>query len=388
METTHKRYAQIWLSLTLLALLAIATFNVLVDPIGAYTWGNLSWFEPYRYVNLDRMSRAEMAARGNWETVILGSSRAKNGLPATHPFFAQHPTCNPSLDGARIPELEAVLDFTRRRNPLKHVFLCLDFFMFGKGSDSLLNFDETLFGSNVDYLRYYCDGLLGLPAIKASRDLVRDKLAGKPVDPQFRLGFSHHQLEEGTVQRERIDRVLRIAAPGYLFQKTDPAYYEGFRRIIRECRDHQIQLDVAIMPVHALDLELLYSAGLWPEFEQWKQKLLEVLAEEGVEQGFSLWDFTGYRGPSIEPVPPLDSPSARMKYFLESSHCTDVTGWLMLDAMIEGKTQPDFGVQMTAENLQAHLARIREDRELYVQANPEELLWIQRIVEEARQSQQ
>src|SRR5262249_25607432 len=157
-----------------------------------------------------------------------------------------------------------------------------------------------------------------------------------------------------------------------------PSYLEQFRHIVRVCRDQRIDLRVAIMPVHALDLELVYASGHWKEFEDWKIGLVKVLDEEGVEGKFNLWDFTGYAGMTAEPVPPAGDYSMRMKYYFENSHCTPLLGGLMLDTMLrraesepasadvdppssERRREPGFGVRLTKSNVQQELARILQE---------------------------
>ena len=155
-----------------------------------------------------------------------------------------------------------------------------------------------------------------------------------------------------------------------------------FRELVRTCRDQHLDLRIAILPVHALDIELLYSSGRWPEFERWKAGMVNVLAEEGVEDKFPLWDFTGYSGPTAEPVPPWGDVTTRMKYYYENSHFTPALGSLMLEAMYGSKGTNDFGVKLSRSNLTAHLAGILQDRAAYALTNANEIQWVERILSE------
>ena len=106
------------------------------------------------------------------------------------------------------------------------------------------------------------------------------------------------------------------------------------------------------------------------------------MAEEGVEGKFHLWDFTGYAGPPAEPIPPAGDVTNRMRFYFENSHCTTVLGGFMLDAMFGVPATNQFGVILDRANLDAHLARIREDRDGYARTNAAEMQWVQRIVTE------
>jgi hypothetical protein len=105
-----------------------------------------------------------------------------------------------------------------------------------------------------------------------------------------------------------------------------------------------------------------------------------VLADEGEEGKFKLWDFTGYSGPPIEAVPPAGDTTTRMKFYFENSHCTPVVGGYMLDAMLGGTSV--FGVELTRSNLDAHLARILTDRAEYARTNAADIEWVRRIASE------
>jgi hypothetical protein len=380
MPAPYKRFVQWWLLLTAVALAAIAALNVLVDPAGAFPRLHLKAFEPLRYLNHDRVHKSEMARRGDWQVIILGSSRAKAGLPATHPFLATNRTCNLSVDGARCPELAGIFDYAVAHNPLKHVILCLDLYMFSQGPRWILDFSESRFGPGFQPFEHYSKQLLGRASTDDSWHALRAKWRNDLPPPQDRCGFYRHSLHADTSQRELFGRILPITGGGYPRLKLDPANLALFRHIVRTCRDRGIDLQVAILPVHALEVEMIHASGRWPEFEEWKTDLVNVLAAEGVEGKFNFWDFTGFTGPSAEPVPPPGDSATRMKYYFENSHFTPVFGGMIIDAMFGPSTTNQIGIALSRSNLQEHLARIREDRSTYVRTNSADIQWVGRIV--------
>lgn len=379
----HLRYIKIWLSIILGALATVAAMNLLVDPIGAYPGIHLKAFDVDRYTLNDRIPKAEMARRGDWEVIVLGSSRAKAGFPGAHPFFLTNKTCNLSLDGATFPEVFATFDLAIRCNPLKHVVLGLDFYMFAKGDPYVLDFQESRFNTNLDLFLYHSKQLLGVSATTLTIDAIGSKLSGKTFSPQERRGFAGPKLPTGVSQREIFDKVLRQMGSGYALQKSDFSRMDLVRRIVRTCRDQHIDLKIAIMPVHALDTELLHAVGRWNEFEQWKTNLVDIVTTDGAGGQVALWDFSGYSGPPAETVPPAGDTVSRMKYYFENSHCLPVVGGMMLDRMFGPPGTNEFGVLLNRTNCQPHLTRILEDRAAYAKAHPEEMAWIQRIVKES-----
>jgi hypothetical protein len=113
----------------------------------------------------------------------------------------------------------------------------------------------------------------------------------------------------------------------------------------RRAAKENIQLTLAINPVHALDLELLRTAGGWERLEDWKRQVVKLIAEESLEDRVAFWDFTDYSQPTTEEVPLSGDTTTRMKLYFENSHYTPAMGALMLDRMFRGATN-DFGVRI------------------------------------------
>ena len=382
MQQPYKRFASYWLSATIVPLVTVAVFNILVDPCGAFLHLHLKSYEPFRYLSHDRVNEAELARRGGWDIIILGSSRAKAGFPASYPLLATNHACNLGLDAPKFPEVAMAFDYARRHNHLKHVILCLDLYTFEQGAPWILDFPESRFNPNVDMVEYYCKRLFGLPAVEESWKTLRQECSHFVPSPQSRYGFFDHNLPAGMSQHQLFDTVMRMMRAGPE-QEVDWSYLDLFRHIVRVCRDDHIDLRIAIMPVHAVELECLYASGRWPEFEAWKTGLVNVLAEEGVEGKFPLWDFTGYRGFASESVPPPGDVTTRMKYFFENSHCTPVLGALMLDAMFGPPGSNQFGLKLDRTNLAPHLRGILQDREVYARTHAADLQWVRRVLRES-----
>jgi hypothetical protein len=383
MQAPYRRFTSVWLMATLLGLAAIAGFNILVDPLGVFPGWHLKSFEPLRYLGSDRVAKAEMARRGDWQTIILGSSRAQIGFPVQHPALPTNRTCNLSLAAARLPEVVAEFDFARRSNPLKQVIFCLDLYMFCEGPDWKQDFQESRLNPGFNRVSYYCKHLLGRAATDGSWEAVGRQLRHYRPVPQETLGFFHFELGPRFSQRTLFDRMLRVHGHDYPALKPDPSKPALLRHVVRVCRDENIDLRLAIMPPHALDLEVLRASGRWAEFEKWKTQLVDLLAEEGVEGKFSLWDFSGYAGPPSEALPPAGDLTNRTSFYLESSHFLPTVGGLILDAMFGSAGTNSFGVKLDRANLNSHLARIRADRVEYALKNTAEIQYLQRILETA-----
>jgi hypothetical protein len=95
--------------------------------------------------------------------------------------------------------------------------------------------------------------------------------------------------------------------------------------------------------------------------KDWKKKITEITFEEG----FKLWDFSGYNSITT------DSVKTPMLNYWDSSHFTEEVAHIVL-SKIFGRNEfvpADFGVLVTPRNIEAHLERIDKDRENYLMRN-------------------
>lgn len=74
-----------------------------------------------------------------------------------------------------------------------------------------------------------------------------------------------------------------------------------------------------------------------------------------------------------------------MKNYLESSHYVEKIGDLVLNRMFDHQLETvpdDFGVLVTARNLEAHLGELRSDRQHWAKQNPDAVELVQRWSQE------
>ncbi|NET72339.1 MAG: hypothetical protein F6K62_15805, partial [Sphaerospermopsis sp. SIO1G2] len=105
-------------------------------------------------------------------------------------------------------------------------------------------------------------------------------------------------------------------------------------------------------------------------FENWKKKLVELTP---------VWDFSGYNSITTEKLQDV------MENYADSSHYTKPVGDLVLNRILgyqADQVPTDFGVLLTPENIESHLAKIRADREKWVKNNQDELQLVQKLEHE------
>jgi hypothetical protein len=373
-----KRYCTVTLLIAGVTLAVVAGFNLLVDPFRAYPRVHLNAFEPLRGSIFNRVARAELVRHGDWDMMIFGTSRPKAGMPAQHPSLASNHVCNLSVDAARMSEAAAMFDYARARNPLRRVVLCLDFALSRESLIDPSDFAESRFNPKLSLFDYHCKNLLGGNATDRSFEFLLDYVRQRFPPAGERNGFHVRALKPGASQRALFEKVARSLAYSYAAQRTSTNEMTAFRRMLAACREGNIEVTPAINPVHALDLELLRAGDNWERFEEWKREVVRIVAEEWPAGRVAVWDFTGYWPPTSEEVPPAGDTSTRMKYYFENSHYTPAMGGLMLDRMF-GDATNEFGAKISGANIEAHLERIRQQRESYVREHADDVQWVQRI---------
>ena len=389
MRCSFRLYFRVFGACTLAGIFLLAGLNLLVDPLSAYRKLSFRALEPYRGHLTSRTAKAEMIARGDCQVLLLGSSRVINGMPVTHSAYGADRVYNLGLNATALTETAGVLNFALRKNRLKRALFGVDFFLFSEARGNSAVFENSRFNPDLNLFDYHCRNAFGSQAIDDSQALLRQALRGKPAPGE--RGFLPKTIPHGAAQRDIFAARIRgflVNRGAYSGFRYATQRLEMFREMVRRCRRENVDLVVFIPPIHALQLETIRAAGLWPTFEQWKGDLSRILAEEGAGEPVPFWDFTGFTGPVTEAVPPAGDTTTRMKWYLDSSHFMPALGDFVLQRILgpersEGSNR-DFGVRLNSQNVGAHLARVRSDREAYVSANRQEELWLAQIVASAK----
>ncbi len=390
MRKRFDRYCRRFACYGVTALLVLALFNLLVDPHGVYRAVSPSGLEPYGKYNT-RTAKAAMLARGDCRLLLLGSSRVEVGIDPLHPACQPWGAYNIGLAGMRMYEAEHVVDFALAHNDLGRVVLFLDFFQFNKRGTSELFFRGSRFDPDCHRLQLHVEHLFG--ATNESLSALARAWHGTPADTTPRGHYRRPVSAQGHRAEFAREISTRLAHPRFL---KDFAYSAEpvriLRRIVATCRRREIDLTVVINPVHALYLEAVRSAGLWPDYEQWKRDVVAVLNDDQQRHPHApsvpLWDFSGYSACTTEPVPPADDRDARMRWSWDSHHYTSALGNLMLDRMFghtrtRANTPDDFGVLLTPDNIEHHLAQTRAARQRYLRQNQTEVAWVANLARQA-----
>jgi hypothetical protein len=380
------RYLGVLMGVLGVGLGALAAFNWLMDPFGAYRPELTRGLEPYRAYEFRRLQLGELLRHEKPEVVLLGSSRTFVGVD---PRWAEWggTVVNAGIPSATMNEVDAIARYALAQGGVKKVYLFADFFAFNDAVVSHRDFARSRFAPGFSPVAYHVRNLLTVDSLEQSMDVAlswrEDRRAAEWVS-----GF---KVRHEPPRRPDLRGDLLWSMNFYL---KSPTAFPSFRRydeslghlrsLVRRCREGGVELTVVVLPVHALHLEVMRGAGVWEMFEKWERDVAALLEEEGRESGgapFAFWDFTSYHGPSAEAIPRAPGPAPSMKFFRDEAHPLPKLVYAVVQRMAGTRTTApvdngEFGALVTTENVGAHLEEIRADREAYAQTHQVEVKWV------------
>jgi hypothetical protein len=160
--------------------------------------------------------------------------------------------------------------------------------------------------------------------------------------------------------------------------ETGMTMFDPFRFMVRRAYAEGTDLRLFTSPLPAIDRALLDALGIGTRYDFWLRELVSINEEEAARAGkppLPLWDFSNPNSITTEPVPKIGDPSP-MHWYWEYSHYRRATGDLILDRIFNYRDSrrhvpDDFGVRLTAANVEAHIATADADLAAWSQADAE-----------------
>lgn len=378
------------------SILGFVGLNWVIDPYGAFGGPVISGINDLKPEYDLHLALAKTLAVGivKPRTIILGSSRANEGLDPDHPGFIKDgydPVFNLAIDGGNMYEAMRLFQHAHAIRPLKTVVLAIDFFMFNAYFRDRPDFDEKLLlidehgdrHSSTEWQKLRL--LMSYDTAASSVKTLRNESANniQPYGPLGPRKYGRRWLgiaDRGGQRQEFIAsedvyicntyRGRDANQYGFVDAKAHRNTLDQFRKIVALALKDHVRLIIVVSPAHARMIESINTVGLWLKFEEWKRALVRIVSEEEGKVGkqeVALWDFTGYAGPVAEEVPADGDKVTRMQFYWESSHYTKMLGDRVLNRVLGVKSTEDqifakFGVQLTEENIEPHLAKIRQQQ--------------------------
>lgn len=368
-ETRHpyRRFSLAFLGSAAVPMLLMAGFNAFVNPYGVFETRAIAEFnqaKPEKLKNM-RLFKAVEVNRVAPRTLFLGSSRTDYGMNPQHPALSNlQPAYNLGLGASNTEEMRRYLEHVLANHEVERVVMGLDEFMFNVNNRDNVTFEMYRLNGNGLTLKDAIDTTFSLNAFSASLETIQ-------TSRQYPDYVSYSP--QGQLNLRPID--LDPTATDYRFNTSLSVYFQSFpqpydfddrsirelKNIVEMCRERGIDLYVYISPSHATRYETIRTAGHWAEYERMKREIARVVP---------YWDFSGFNSITTEPI------SEEMQNYIDDSHYHPDIGDVVLNKLLDhnSETVPDdFGVWVTPDNVDEHLANIRRDREMWAQNNPEEV---------------
>ncbi|MEB3342007.1 hypothetical protein [Okeania sp.] len=363
----YRRFNWIFLLSVFFPVITVGILNIIVNPYDVFNTPNfigINHSKP-RKDNNDRLFKATDIIRIKPVTVFLGSSRAKRALDPNHPALENHhPAYNLSIDNPNIYELRRYLEHAiTNQEKLGLVIIGLDFFTFNSFQENQVNFSENRLEKQHISAKDFINITFSLDALLASKETIIDSRK----TPANNLGYGENGfMPELNVDPEKTQQrfnqlISYYVKHRYARYQLSAQFLDELKTIVDLSEKNQIKLILFISPSHATHWEAMKRKDKWLIFEEWKREVVKITP---------VFDFSGYNSITTEPI------HNNMENYTENSHYTPKVGNLILNRILSYKEEEvpeDFGILINSKNLESHLEKIRQDREVWVKNNPDEV---------------
>ncbi|NEO99686.1 MAG: hypothetical protein F6K58_13605 [Symploca sp. SIO2E9] len=363
----YSRFNMTFLAVTLPCLVTVGLFNLTIDPYGVIDSPEiprLNKLRTQKFHNV-RLFKAIDVTRVEPKTLLLGSSRTDLGLDPEHPALEnEQPAYNLGLVGPNLYEVKRYFEHALANQPeLKTVVIGIDLFMFNEYKINEVDFSEDRLEKESLTAQELLNVTLSTSAIESSAITIQSSMDS---DAYYLYRPDGMRYVYGNEPNEPIPKKFRGSIKGlrqsegyYKKYQLSEKFLGNLQEIVDICKRQNIELQIFISPSHASQWENLRVAELWPVFEEWKRRLVKITP---------VWDFSGYNSITTETI------SKDMKNYWDSSHYRKEVGDLVLNRIFdyqEDKVPADFGILLTQENIESHLAEINAQQEVWASNNPD-----------------
>ena len=412
-----KTFAIGWFVTFLLGLILAGAANYVIDPYGMFEVKRIEGLNEIKPAAATRVTTAKVyqVLKAHPRSLIVGNSRPELGLNPQNACWEayEQPVYNTSLPGQSFYRQVRYAQHAMATGDVGTVLLGLDILDFlvdrnrperiGPGWPNpkqetrswLVQPDaQAEPGFLLAPLDGDCRARTSVQALADSAYTVMSQ--GNPdVSTRTALGFNPGERTYGAIIRNEGVKVLfqeknksiaarltgqdlSVRTPGGKLSPTF-AVLEGF---LNYARVKGVRVIPFINPYHAEYMLLLDRAGLWGDFDEWRREVTRIVEQTG---DGPLWDFNGFNGYTTEGVDTVAAKGEALAWFWEPSHYRQELGDIMLSRMLDRhcdskELNEDFGVQVTQKTIDDRLEGLALQRDLYMLANPNDVLRLSKLV--------
>lgn len=391
--TFRRRNFQGLIITIIIALVATAAINLVIDPYGVFRFVNiagLNQIKPYPGHDLETI-KAHALRHLMPDALILGNSRAEVGFDPTHSAWRKagyQSIYNAAIAGAGTQTAVDLLEHAAQVKPPKLILLGIDFFDFPIAPHANQTQPPSKSNPRLDNARWILHATLTMQALFDSATTLRRQYQ---TNPEQLTNLGHNPLLEyqdiakadgyWALFRQRAEENAknhgRRPKNLYLQGTRSSPSFENVRHIVRWATRNNAELRLIVYPYHGQLLVLIDELGLWPLFEEWKRRIVDIIEEEGgpTQANIVLIDFSGFSAYTTEQIPSKNDKRSSPQWYWEAGHFKKELGNVMLNTAIrryalEGSST-GFGTELHRSNIDHHLAALRSAKDHFRQASPE-----------------
>ena len=389
-----------WLA-TMLATYFIITavFSLTVDPWRInQTRFSIESLDEYREISDTlRTGKAALANKGDWDTVIIGSSRMEIAFDPEHPALPGKRRVNLAMAAATLTETIAVANYTLDRNPgIKTMLFGIEVGELHNDADSrtFTDFYNSPYSDNNRSIERSINQIIGARSLSDSISTIRNKSAGihpkrnqlglwiGPEYPSDLRAFVEGAFAEGHREPEE-NWNLRP-------QDLRTAKADALSILVRRVRGAGIELHLVLPPMHAL--KMIHPYDDEPDSMAWETDLhrLAKICEEAnaipsASPPVKLWDFLLFNKHTCVALPSPDAEIRKLSNWTDLSHARPEIGNMALYLMFQqggegGEVDGLIGRNLLLGDWEDHRSSWILNHREYCRTNSNDVVWWRKLL--------
>jgi len=311
-------------------------------------------FDPYREISETvRTGKAALANKGDWEVVIIGSSRMEIAFDPAHPAFHRKRCVNLAMAAATLTETVPVAHYALDRNPeIRTILFGIELGDLHNNSDSrkFTDFYNSPFSDNNRSIERTINQVIGGRSLANSIATIRNRSAG--VVPKRNQSGLWIQPAYPPDLRAYVENAFALghkeAANNWNLRPQDlrSEKVESLNRLIDRVREAGIDLHLVIPAQHAL--KMIHPTEDEPATMPWEADLLELVrickeanAKPSKAPPVKLWNFFLFNEYTCAQIPKVDAENRRLSDWTDFSHAKTSIGNLAIDVIFSGDSAKD-----------------------------------------------
>lgn len=370
MARPAQRHLRWFFGLGAVGLALTAAANILVNPWRVLPKATeIEALDPYREIDAEiRTCKAGLALHGDWDTLIIGSSRPSSGIDPEGPAFRSLKAVNLGMNGGDLFETRAMLDHALRSRSPKTAVLFIDAGDLTRPGKIQIESDfEFSPLSKSDPLERSMRYLFSQRSFDAAVVALSAAAKQKPTH-YTRFGMQRKQPPHlnyfDTMEKYYLPWAELLTAA----QKRNLGIQQDKIAVIREmletCARRDVRALLAIPPNHLTLTQAMEEGGAPdPWFLAERRALAGLVAAVNATRSgppCEFWDFNIPSPATTEPFPPRDQPRAMLNW-LDPIHFTPVAGDRYA-ALLLGTRDEDgaLGHHVDPADPDAYVARVEQ----------------------------